>query len=97
MPIPCPPGTFVNRTGTSELIHCDLCPSATYNNLPGQAQCSLCAIGTYSMINGAKSKSACELCVEGSYCPTPNETHQCEFSSHCPIGVASPMEVEGIG
>ncbi|KAK1786529.1 hypothetical protein P4O66_017651 [Electrophorus voltai] len=47
-PVPCPPGTYGNRTNAELLEECHQCPPGTFNHLHGQRACFPCGSSSTS-------------------------------------------------
>lgn len=47
-PVPCPPGSYGNRTGAESLEECHKCPPGTFNHLYAQRACFPCGSSSTS-------------------------------------------------
>ncbi|CEM36103.1 unnamed protein product [Vitrella brassicaformis CCMP3155] len=82
MPIPCPPGTFVNTTGSTNALDCFDCPGGFYcASSNSTTPDSPCPAGTYCPPRSALPRQ----CPGGFYCP-----NQTTLPIVCPPGYACP-------
>ncbi|XP_051965900.1 uncharacterized protein si:ch211-286b4.4 [Xyrauchen texanus] len=86
----CPPGTFCNSTGLTD-VSSFLCPPGHWCS--GTGIPVPCPAGTMRVQPGAANASQCEPCPSGNYCPDPRTTGlaniaaiPCRASYECPTG-----------
>ncbi|XP_076147240.1 uncharacterized protein LOC143131472 [Alosa pseudoharengus] len=54
-PLPCPPGSYGNRTNTEAIEDCHACPQGTFNHMAGQTACFPCG----SSATSSQGSSTC--------------------------------------
>jgi len=97
--LPCPPGTFSNRTDNQQVSDCVACSAGmlcpvgsteprpcdpgTYNPSPLQSECSTCPGGQYQSSPG---ETACSVCGAGNYSANILSCELCQVGEYCPAG-----------
>ncbi|KAJ3439646.1 insulin-like growth factor binding proteinn-terminal [Anaeramoeba flamelloides] len=88
--IPCPAGTFNNKTSGDSIDACEPCPVLTYNPKTGSKSieaCIRCENGFWSETVGAITESVCIPCGKGTYLDPNDLDGECKT---CELGYYSP-------
>ena len=91
----CPPGTYSNATGLSEVSQCSLCSAGMYCPMFGQTSPNGPCHEGYYCLYGANSSTPdqgvmADECPAGHYCPTGTIT-----PVECPRGTYNPVTMAG--
>ena len=90
--IPCPAGTFANRTGLVYEWQCASCPPGMYCD----GDMTPCPSGTTSE-PGAKTETDCFKCADGLICkPTDNPNINLAYPTRCQLGTYWKKEYSSI-